>query len=168
MDRIQKHGLVQSLKTILPKASLVVVTRQFGLSVSEVSGLRQSMRKADVSFRVLKNTLAKIAVTDTELECLIPLFKGPMALAYSNDPVAAAKVSIDFANANEKLEVVGGALNGKFLSAQDVKNLSQLPSLEQLQGQLLGVIMQPGSLLARVVNEPGSSIARVLKAYTEK
>jgi large subunit ribosomal protein L10 len=122
------------------------------------------MRENQAEFKVLKNTLAQIAVKDTALDGLTPLLKGPTALAYSADPIAAAKVIVKFANTNDKLKVVGGYLNGQLLSEASVKALATLPSLDELRGTLIGLIQAPATKLARLAKEPGACVARVLSA----
>jgi large subunit ribosomal protein L10 len=164
MNRTEKHDLVSQMRDVLQGASLVLVTQQSGLTVAEVTNLRRSMRENQAEFKVLKNTLAQIAVKDTALDGLTPLLKGPTALAYSADPIAAAKVIVKFANTNDKLKVVGGYLNGQLLSEASVKALATLPSLDELRGTLIGLIQAPATKLARLAKEPGACVARVLSA----
>lgn len=164
MDRSQKEGLVSEIKAKLTDCSLVVVTHQSGLSVGEVTTLRREVRAASAEFKVLKNTLAHIAVQDTALQPLQQFLKGPTALAYSKDPVAAAKAIVKFANKNDKLKIVGGYLDGQVLNQSGVKALAELPSLDELRAKLLAVILAPASQLVRTINEPGAQVARVIAA----
>jgi large subunit ribosomal protein L10 len=164
MNRTEKHDLVSQMRDVLQGASLVLVTQQSGLTVAEVTNLRRSMREHQAEFKVLKNTLAQIAVKDTALDGLTPLLKGPTALAYSADPIAAAKVIVKFANTNTKIKVVGGYLNGQLLSEASVKALATLPSLDELRGTLIGLVQAPATKLARLAKEPGACVARVLAA----
>src|SRR5207253_1509564 len=113
-----------SLRQDLEKSSLVIVAQQTGLTVAEVSDLRRQMREAGAQYKVAKNTLARLAIAGTENEPIISFLSGPTALAYSTDPVAAAKVTIKFANANDKFKVVAGALDGKVLNAKEIETLS--------------------------------------------
>ena len=168
MDRSQKEKLVASLNVNLKDATLVVVTQQAGLTVSEVSDLRRQMRAAGASFKVSKNRLARRALEGTPFQKLSPLFKGPTAIAYSRDPVAAAKVAVEFANKNEKLTVVGGSLGERMLDLAGVKALASLPSLPEMRAKLLGTIVAPATRLATIVNAPGSGLARVINAYAKK
>ncbi|MBT4880392.1 MAG: 50S ribosomal protein L10 [Alphaproteobacteria bacterium] len=165
MDRSTKEKQVASLHQNLTESSLAVVTRQVGLSVAEATDLRLKMREADASYKVIKNTLARIAVKGTNFEDLEPFFKGPMALATSSDPVAAAKVAVNFSNDNDKLSIVGGILNGKVLNENEIKQLAKLPSLDELRSQLIAVISAPATQIARIVKIPAEQVARVCSAY---
>ncbi len=164
MDRSQKEGLVSQMRDVLLQAGVVVVTRQVGLTVAEVTNLRRSMRESQAEFKVLKNTLAQIAVKDTQLEGITEMLQGPTALAYSIDPIAAAKAAVKFANDNDKLKVVGGYMNGQVLSESAVKALATLPSLDELRSKLVAVIQAPATKLAILLKEPGTRVARVLAA----
>lgn len=168
MDRSEKQELVSALNAAIADAGLVVVTRQKGLTVAEVTNLRRKMRAAGASFKVAKNRLAKLALSGTSYEGLSEHLTGPTALAYSADPVAAAKVVVEFAKTNDKLSIVGGSLGGQALTADAVKALASLPSLDELRGKIIGVLQAPASKLAAVVQAPASQLARVVKAYAEK
>lgn len=164
MDRSKKTELVADMKERLSSAELVVVTRQLGLTVGEATNLRRQVRDSGAEFKVLKNTLAHIAIQDTPLADLASLLKGPTALAFSADPVAAAKAVVEFAKKNDKLQVVGACMNGKMINAEGVKALASLPSLDGMRAMLLGVIAAPASKLVRTVNEPLAQLARVVDA----
>lgn len=164
MDRAQKEVLVADIRGRLESAAVVVVARQSGLTVEEVTQLRRDMRAANAEFKVLKNTLAQIAVKGTKLEGLTEMLSGPTALAYSSDPVAAAKTLVGFANKNDKVQVVGGTLDGKVLKAADVKALATLPSLDELRSKIIAVISAPATKLAVLLKEPASRVARAVSA----
>lgn len=168
VDRSGKEQLVSSLRQDLIESSLVVVTQPKGLTVAEVSNLRRQMREAGAQYKVAKNTLARLAIAGTENEQMTNLLSGPTALAYSKDPVAAAKVSVGFANSNDKLKIIGGSLNGRILSAQDVENLSKLPSLDELRAKIIGTISTPATRVAGVLQAPAGQLARVFSAYGNK
>lgn len=165
MERSQKEAFIASLRSSLEESSLVVVTRQSGLTVSEIQTLRGKIRAGGASYRVGKNTLTRLAIKGTPNEELSAYLKGPTALACSSDPVAAAKATVEFANTNDKLEVVCGILNGQFLDATAVKALATLPSLDELRGKIIGVLQAPASQIARILKEPASQLARVCAAY---
>ncbi|HEY5379390.1 MAG TPA: 50S ribosomal protein L10 [Pseudolabrys sp.] len=167
MDRSQKATLVSALNQALADTECIVVTHQTGLNVAEVTELRRQMRAAGAGFRVTKNRLARRALEGTKFEHLSPLFKGPTAIAYSRDPVAAAKVAVTFANKNDKLTIVGGALGARELDAQGVKALATMPSLDELRGKLLGLLQTPASRIVGVLQAPGAQLARVLAAYAK-
>lgn len=165
MDRSEKEKLVSSLREGLSEASLVVVTQQSGLTVAEVSDLRSQVREAGAQYKVAKNTLARLAIQGTQTEGLSDLLSGPTALAFSKDPVAAAKVTLKFAKNNDKLKVIGGVLDGILLSQKEVEALSKLPSLDELRAKILGVITTPATRIAGVVQAPAGQLARVFSAY---
>jgi large subunit ribosomal protein L10 len=147
---------------------MVVVTQNLGLTVAEATDLRRRMRASGVTFRVAKNRLAHLAVQGTQFEGLTPMLKGPTALAWSTDPVAAAKTAVEFAKTNEKLVLIGGALGTQTLNAEGVKALAELPSLETLRGRLLGMLQTPATRLAGVLQAPAGQLARVFGAYAKR
>jgi len=167
VDRSEKQELVSSLHSTFQAAGLVVVTRQVGLTVSEVTDLRRRMRDAGANFKVTKNRLARLALAGTEYESLSSLFKGPTAIAFSQDPVAAAKVAVAFAKANDKLTIVGGAMPGTVLDTAGITALATLPSLDELRGKLLGLLQAPATRIAGVLQAPAGQLARVVQAYAD-
>lgn len=168
MDRNEKQTLVSSMRDNLQASTLVVVTSQSGLTVSEVSNLRDQIRSSGAKYKVLKNTLARLAVKDTQCEGITELLNGPTALAYSQDPVAAARAVVKFSEDNEKLTVLGGCLGDKVLNANEVIALAKLPSLDELRAKILGVLVAPASQIARISKEPAAKLARVISAYGNK
>ena len=168
MDRSQKADLVAELKNVFTETSVVVVTRNLGLSVAQSTELRLKMRDAGAQFKVAKNRLALIALEGTKYGPIGELLTGPTALATSSDPVAAAKVAVEFAKTNDRLEIVGGAMGNTVLDVAGIKALAELPSLDQLRGTLVGLIQAPATKIARIVSEPGAMIARVAGAYAAK
>ena len=165
MDRSEKEQLVSTLRDGLLESSLVVVSHQTGLTVAQVSDLRRQMREAGAQFKVAKNTLARLAVAGTENEGITSFLSGPTTLAYSKDPVAAAKISVKFANDNDKFNVVGGILNGKLLGPMDIETLSKLPSIDELRAKIIGIISTPATRIAGVMQAPAGQLARVFSAY---
>jgi large subunit ribosomal protein L10 len=165
VDRSQKEAQVAELRQTFEAHHLMVITHQTGLTVAEVSVLRNQMRDAGAKFRVTKNRLAKIAIKGSKFEQLADQFSGPTAIAVSEDPVAAAKVVSEFAKTNDKLVILGGALGEKMLDAAGVAALAKLPSLDDLRSKLIGVLQAPAGKLASVVQAPAAQLARVLSAY---
>ena len=158
MKREQKEAKVADLHETLGGAELVVVTHQSGMTVAESTNLRRRMGEADARFRVTKNRLARIALAGTQFEQLAELFTGPTAIAVSKDPVAAAKVAVEFASKNDKLVIVGGALGDKVLDKSGVETLAKLPSMDELRGRLLGIINAPATKVAGVLQAPGRAV----------
>lgn len=165
MDRNQKKDLVASLVETFNEVGVVVVTRNNGLSVAQMTDLRSRMRAAGAQFKVAKNRLARIALADTRYQPLGDLLVGPVALATSVDPVAAAKAAVDFAKANDRLEIVGGSMGGELLDQNGVKALAALPSLDELRAKLLGLLVAPQTKIAQLATAPASKLARVFAAY---
>ena len=168
MDRSQKTDLVDELKHVFSETSVVVVTRNLGLTVAQSTDLRLKMRDAGAQFKVAKNRLALIALDGSRYQPIGDLLKGPTALATSTDPVAAAKVAVDFAKTNDKFEIVGGAMGDTVLDVNGIKALAALPSLDELRAILVGLIQAPATKIARTVSEPGAQLARVFGAYAAK
>jgi large subunit ribosomal protein L10 len=168
VDRTEKREFVAELNQALAATSMVVVTRNAGLTVAEVTNLRRKMRASGSTFRVAKNRLTNLALAGTPFVGLEPMLKGPIALAWSKDPVAVAKAAVEFAKTNEKFVLVGGALGSQTLSADGIKALSELPSLDALRAQLLGLIVSPATKIAGVLQAPAGQLARVFGAYAKK
>lgn len=168
MLRAEKAQEIDDLNAAFKSAGVLIVTHYKGLSVAEVTDLRSRMRAAGAGFRVAKNRLAKIALEGTPFESVRDLLKGPTAFAYSVDPTAAPKVAIEYARKNDKLVVVGGGVGGSLLDAASVKALSELPSLDELRGRLIGLLAAPASRLVGVLQAPAGQVARVFSAYADK
>jgi large subunit ribosomal protein L10 len=167
VDRAQKQELTASLHQDFSETVCVVVTHQTGLSVAEVTQLRRQMRSAGARYRVTKNRLVRRALEGTPFAALAPLFTGPTAIAFSQDPVAAAKAAVEYANRNSKLTIVGGGLSGQLLDQAEVKALAVLPSLDELRGRIIGLINAPATKLATLLQTPAGQLARVLAAHAE-
>jgi large subunit ribosomal protein L10 len=168
MDRSQKAESVAFLTEVFSDAGAVVITRNLGMTVAQSTALRIKVREAGASYKVAKNSLAKIAVAGTDYEGLGEFFTGPTGIAASADPVAAAKAVVDFAKTNDKLEIVGGAMGSQVLDVDGVKALASLPSLDELRGRLVGLVQAPATKLAQLTTAPAAKLARVFAAYAEK
>ena len=168
MDRSQKEEMVAELKEAFDASEIVIVSKQSGLTVTEAQSLRRAMRAEGATLKVAKNRLVKIAVKDTAKEGLSDLMTGTTAVSYSSDPVAPAKVLADFAKDSDKVEILGGVMGDKMLSAAEVNALAKLPSLDQLRGKIIGVIQAPATKVAGVVQAPAGQLARVFAAYGAK
>lgn len=168
MDRTEKREFIAHLATVFADTSFVLVAQNKGLTVADVSDLRRRMRGAGATYKVAKNRLAMLALDGTRFQGVKPLLKGPTALAWSKDPVAVAKTAVEFARGNDKFVILGGALGVQTLNPDGVKALSELPSLETLRAQILGLIQTPATRIAGVLQAPGSQLARVFSAFAKK
>jgi large subunit ribosomal protein L10 len=168
MDRAEKAAAVADLKQTFSEVGVVVVTRNLGLTVAQSTDLRTKMREAGAVYKVSKNKLARIALDGTDYLSLGDLLTGPVGLATSIDPVAAAKVVVDFAKTNDKLEIVGGSMGATALNVDGVKALATLPSLDELRAKIVGLLVAPATKLATVTQAPAAQLARVFNAYAEK
>ena len=168
MDRSQKRQITAALHEDLAATVCVVVTHQTGLSVAEVTQLRRQMRSAGARYRVTKNRLARRAIEGTPFAALAPLFTGPTAIAFSRDPVAAAKAAVEYANRNTKLTVIGGGLSGQPLDAAGIRALAMLPSLDELRSKIIGLLNAPATKLATLLQTPAGQLARVVAAHAEQ
>lgn len=168
MDRSQKADAVAALNANFNEVGVVVVTRNLGMTVEQTTALRVKMREAGASFKVSKNSLAKLAIADTDYAGIGDMLTGPVALGTSVDPVAAAKIIVEFAKTNDKLEVIGGSMGAQVLDAEGIKALASMPSLDELRAKLIGLVQAPATKIAQVVVAPAGKLARVFGAYATK
>lgn len=168
MNRAQKAEAVEALHQTFQDNEIVVITHYSGLTVAEITDLRQKMRAEGASFKVTKNRLAQRAIEGTRFEQLKDNFTGPTAVATSSDPVAAAKVAYNFAKDNEKLVILCGALGETLLDKAGVEALAKLPSLDEVRAKLVALISTPATRIATVSQAPASQLARVIRAYADK
>jgi large subunit ribosomal protein L10 len=168
VDRAAKAELVATLNGVFKTANVVVVAHYSGLTVAQMQNLRRQMKQAGGMVKVTKNRLAKIALEGTDVASIVPLMKGPTLFAYSDDPVAAPKVAVDFAKTNEHLVILGGAMGKTALNPDGVKALAALPSLDELRAKIVGLIQAPATKVAQLVNAPAAKVARVVQAYAAK
>ena len=168
MDRAQKAESIETLKGVFASAGAVVVAHYSGLTVAEMTDLRGRLRKEGAKLQVVKNTLVQKAMAGTAGEAGQSLFTGPVAIAFAPDPVSAAKVAVDYAKTNEKFIVQGAVMGAVVLDAKGVGALATLPSLDQIRGQLIGLIQAPATKVAGVIAAPAAQLARVMNAYATK
>jgi large subunit ribosomal protein L10 len=167
MDRAQKSEAIEALKGVFAESGAVVVTHYMGLTVAEMTDLRGRLRKEGAQLKVVKNTLA-VKAMDGASDGAHALFKGPVAIAFAKDPVSAAKVVTDYAKGNEKFAVIGAVMGQTVLDQKGVGALATLPSLDQIRGQLIGLINAPATKVAGVLQAPAGQLARVFNAYATK
>ena len=169
MDRAEKEALIEELKEDLDGAAVVLVTRQSGMTVGEAADIRGKMRDIEATHRVAKNRLVKIAVEGTPFEGVSDLLTGPTTLTYhQEDPVGPAKALIDYVKSNPKVEIVGGAMDGKLLDAAGVEQLSKLPGKNELRAKIAGLLKAPGGKMAGVLKAAPAKVIGVIKAYEDK
>ena len=168
MDRAQKEAVVEELGQIFESSGVVVVAHYAGLTVAEMQALRAKMREAGGAVRVAKNKLAKIALDGKPCASIANLLTGMTVLAYSEDPVAAAKVVVDYAKENKKFEILGGAMGGSALDQNGVKAVSEMPSREELIASIVSCIGAPASNIAGAIGAPASNIAGILSTLEER
>lgn len=168
MNRTEKAESVAALKGVFAAANVVVVAHYSGLTVAQMQTLRQQMKQAGAQVQVAKNRLAKIALEGSDVSTIASLLKGPTLIATSGDPVAAPKVAVDFAKANEKFVILGGAMGQTSLDIHGVKQLASLPSLDELRAKIVGLVQAPATKIAQVVGAPASKVARVIQAHASK
>lgn len=165
MLRQEKESFVTHIREELTKSSIVVaVNRSSGITVEEITKLRKDMRNAEANFKILKNTLARIAIKDSALGSIEKFLTGPTGLAYSNNPVGLAKAISEFAKANEKLTILGGVMDGKAISVDTINELASLPSVDELRAKIIGLLTAAASKIVRTVKEPSARVVRVIAA----
>ena len=168
MNRTEKAQLIETLQSTFNASSAIVVAHQVGMTVAESSDLRQKMRGAGAGLKVTKNRIAKLALKGTRYEDLDSIFTGPTVVGTSKDPVAAAKILVDYAKGNPKITIIGGSMDGKTLDKAGVEALAKMPSLDELRGKLVGLVQAPAAKIARVVQAPAGKVARVITAREDQ
>ena len=168
MERAEKREFVTGLNEVFKTSGSIVVAHYTGLSVAQMNDLRTKMREAGGTVKVAKNRLAKIALQGTDAEGISALFQGQTMIAYSDDPIVAPKVTVDFAKTTDNLVVLGGAMGTTELNVDGVKALASLPSIDELRAKIVGMISTPATRIAQVVNAPAGQLARVMNAYAQK
>ena len=168
MDRAQKAETVEALKGVFAGAGVMVVGHYSGLTVADLTVLRTRLRKEGASLKVVKNRLVQRAIDGTPKSAAASLFTGPTAIAYSEDPISAAKVAVTYAKEKERFVVIGGLFGDQLLDVQGIQDLATLPSLDELRGKLIGLVQAPATKIAGVLAAPGGQLARVLNAYATK
>lgn len=168
MDKAGKAESLKVLSGIFQDSGSVVIARYTGLTVAEMTKLRGMLRERGAEAKVVKNRLAKIALDGKGGDDAAAMFVDQTVIAYSSDPVAAAKGAADFAKENENLVIIGGVMDDKVLDRSGIEALAKLPSLDQLRGKLVGLIQAPATKVAGVVQAPAGQLARIFSAYANK
>ncbi len=168
MLRSEKPKVVDEIASIYKESPSVIVAHYHGLTVSEVNSLRESLKYKDAGFKVVKNTLAKIAANKASLGDIVSLFSGPTAIVYSKEPVEMAKLVVNFAKSNDNLKIIGGIVDKQVLNEHSIKELSKLPSLNELKSKIVGLLHAPATKIVGVLQASSSSLARVVQANASK
>lgn len=168
MNRDQKADLVSSMRESLTSSNFVVLLHYRGLSDKQLYDFRVNLKSKGAKLKILKNTLAKVAIKGSDLEVLTPYLSGPTAIAYANDPVSLAKATIESIKGNEALKIQVGYLNKSILSKDAIDSLSKLGSLEEVRSSFLGLLQGAQSKFVRVLNAPASGMVNVLNAASKK
>ena len=164
MKRSEKKDFVSKLKDEISNSSSIIVAEYSGLTVAESENLRKEMRVNGAKFKVTKNRLTKLAISETQFKDISELFKGPTAIAYSDDAVAPAKVAVSFEKKFENFKIIGGGYNGEKIDKEKIDFLAKLPSLDELRGKIIGLIAAPAQKIASITAEPGAQIARLISS----
>ena len=167
MQREEKREFVKQFNSVLKDKEFMLVANYQGLNVAQISTLRSQISAANSNFKVAKNTLAKMAIKNTNFEMLEKLFVGPTSIAYSDDPVAPAKVAINFDKKFEKFKVIGGGYDGEKINLDKINFLATLPSMDQLRGKIVGLISAPAQKVASLMKEPSAQVARLISAQNK-
>ncbi len=167
MNRIEKADLVASMRESLTQSQFVVLLHYRGLTDKQLFDFRLSLKSKGVNLKIIKNTLAKVAIKDTDLDALSPYLSGPTAICYTNDVVSLAKIAIESAKENDALKIQVGYLNKAILSKDAIDSLSKLGSLEEVRSSFLGVLQGAQSQFVRVLNAPASAVITVISNYTD-
>ncbi|MCC6642736.1 MAG: 50S ribosomal protein L10 [Deltaproteobacteria bacterium] len=168
MDRAAKQELVTTLHDVFKDTGVIVVAHYAGMTVAQMTEFRKRMKEAGGTVKVAKNTLAVLALKETNSEGISNLFKGQTCIAYSSDPMVAARIAVKYSRENDKLVILGGAMGSNILDSASVKALADLPSLDELRAKLIGLLNAPATKIARTIKEPGAKLARVIQAQASK
>ena len=167
MDRARKEQVVSELKEVFENSGVIVAAKYAGITVAEMSDLRNKMRENSANVRVAKNRLARIAIEKSPPEGMKHLLVDQIVLMYSEDPVTAAKISVEFAKTNNNLEIVGGAMGDKILDSNGVTEVSRLPSREEVLSSISALLVAPAGDLVASLGGPSSVIAGILENIGE-
>lgn len=163
-----KKEIVSGIEDLITSNSNIFIMHYQGLTVTELSTLRKRLKTSGAQLRIAKNTLVKRAMTNTNHEPLNNFLTGPTAIAFSQDPVGAAKVLVDFSKENEKLKILGGAVDTDMVTTAQIKELASTPPLNELRAKLLSLLNAPATKLVRTISEPAAQLVRVIAAHSNK
>jgi large subunit ribosomal protein L10 len=168
VERAAKKQAIEDLNGVFKATGVAVVAHYSGLTVAQMQILRKQMKLAGASVKVSKNRLAKIALEGTDVVAIGSLLKGPTVIATSDDPITAPKIAVEFAKTNEQFVILGGSMGKTVLDINGVKALASLPSLDELRGKIVGLLVAPATKIAQLTTAPAAKVARVVQAYASK
>ena len=159
MNKDQKKTYIEEMTAQFDKSEAVIVTHYKGLTMTQLDDLRSRMRKHGIKFKITKNRITKLALEKTRCKDLSDLFKGPTAVALSEDAISSAKILTKFSKENENLKILGGIMGADILDVAGVKNVATLPSLDEARAKIVGILRSPAQKIASILLAPGSKIA---------
>ena len=168
MNRTEKSSFVSKVRDEFSKSSTIIVTHYLGLKVKEIEELRNAMREHDVKFKITKNSLTKLALANTEIENIADLFDGPTAVAYSSDPIAPAKVTVEYGKKFKNFKIIGGTFEGEKVGVEKINFLASLLSLDEIRSKLIGLLVAPAQKIASVLVTPAGQLARLVNSRSKE
>ena len=168
LDKEQKKTYIHQMSTQFDKTEAVIVTHYKGLNVKQLDDLRKKMREHGIKFKITNNRITKLALEKTKCKDLTNLFKGPTAVALSEDAITSAKILTKFAKENENLKILGGIMGADILDVAGVQNVATLPSLEEARAKIVGILSSPAQKIASILLAPASKIAILALAKSKK
>ena len=168
LNKEQKKTYIDQMSTQFDKTEAVIVTHYQGLNVTQLDDLRKKMREHGIKFKITNNRITKLALEKTKCKDLTNLFKGPTAVALSEDAITSAKILTKFAKENENLKILGGIMGADILDVAGVQNVATLPSLEEARAKIVGILSSPAQKIASILLAPASKIAILALAKSKK
>ena len=168
MNKEKKKNYIEEMKGFFNKTSSVFITHYQGLSVKQIDELRKEMRKHGILFKITKNRITKLALEGSKFKKLENLFSGPTAVAFSEDAITSAKILTKFSKTNSNLKIIGGIIEEKPLSLEDVVKIATLPTLAEARAKIAGILAIPAQKIMSILLAPGSKIAILTRIKSKK
>jgi len=168
MNKDRKKLYIEEMKNFFVKTNSILVTHYQGLTVKQIDELRSEMRKHGILFKITKNRITKLALEGSKFKKLENLFSGPTAVAFSKDAITSAKILTKFAKSNSNLKIIGGIMEEKVLSVEDVEKIATLPTLNEARAKIVGILAVPAQKIISILLAPGVKIAILAHAKSKK
>ena len=168
MNKDKKKSYIEEMKSFFNKASSAFITHYQGLTVKQIDELRAEMRKHGIIFKITKNRITKLALEGSKYKKLENLFKGPTAVAFSEDAITSAKILAKFAKKNSNLKIIGGIVEEEPLSVEEVEKIATLPTLAEARAKIIGILTTPAQKIISILLAPGAKIAILAHARSKK